>query len=88
MWSAPSAPPGRCGTVRISGAPVARSRATVLAFFICLSTLLIKQHTVLDVAGGAALATAVGAVVYRRQLIQMHRRLWSNLRLRRAPDGA
>lgn len=62
--------------------------ATVLAFFICLSTLLIKQHTVLDVACGAALATAVGAVVYRRQLIQMHRRLWSNLRLRRAPDGA
>ena len=62
--------------------------ATVLAFFICLSTLLIKQHTVLDVACGAALATAVGAVVYRRQLIQMHRRLWSNLHLRRAPDGA
>ena len=62
--------------------------ATVLAFFICLSTLLIKQHALLDVAGGAVLSMAVGAVVYRRQLLQMHRRLWSNLRLRRAPDGA
>lgn len=62
--------------------------ATVLAALICLSTVFIKQHSLLDAAGGAALAMAVGAAVYHRQLVRMHRRLWSNLRLRRAPGGA
>lgn len=62
--------------------------ATALAVLICLSTVLIKQHSLLDAAGGAALAMAVGAVVYRRQLVRIHRRLRTNLRLRRAPDGA
>lgn len=61
--------------------------ATVLAALICLSTVFIKQHSLLDAAGGAALAMAVGAVVYRRQLARIHRRLWSSLRLRRAPGG-
>lgn len=39
---------------------------TALAAVICVSTLLVKQHTVLDVAGGIVLAAAVGALVYRR----------------------
>ena len=62
--------------------------ATVLACLICLSTLFIKQHSLLDVAGGVTLSMIVGAVVYRRQLIQLHRRVRSNLKPRRAPDGA
>ena len=62
--------------------------ATVLACLICLSTLFIKQHSLLDVAGGVVLSAMVGAVVYRHQLIRLHRRVWANLRLRRAPDGA
>lgn len=62
--------------------------ATVLACLICLSTLFIKQHSLLDVAGGVVLSAMVGAVVYRRQLARLHRRVWANLKLRRAPDGA
>lgn len=45
--------------------PALRWGTVVLAALICLSTLFIKQHTVLDVAGGAALAVAVGLPVYR-----------------------
>ena len=62
--------------------------ATALALLICLSTVLIKQHSILDGVCGAALAAVVGAVVYRRQLSRIHRRVRDNLRLRRAPDGA
>ena len=62
--------------------------ATVLAALICLSTVFIKQHAVLDAAGGAALSAAAGAVVYRHQLARLHRRVRTTLRLRRAPDGA
>lgn len=38
---------------------------TVLAVLICLSTVLIKQHTLLDVLGGLLLAAAAGWFVYR-----------------------
>ena len=62
--------------------------ATALAVLICLSTVLIKQHSLLDAAGGAALAAAVGAAVYHRQLVRVRRRVRANLRLRRAADGA
>lgn len=62
--------------------------ATALAVLICLSTVLIKQHSLLDAAGGAALAAAVGAAVYHRQLVRIRRRVRANLRLRRAADGA
>lgn len=37
---------------------------TVLAVLICLSTVLIKQHTLLDVLGGLLLAAAAGWFVY------------------------
>lgn len=61
---------------------------TILACLICLSTLFIKQHALLDAVCGTALAAAVGAVVYRHQLARLHRRVRTTLRLRRAPDGA
>lgn len=38
---------------------------TVLAILICLSTVLIKQHALLDVLGGLLLAAAAGWFVYR-----------------------
>lgn len=38
----------------------------VLAAAICLSTLFLKQHTVLDVAGGLVLSTLVAVPLYRR----------------------
>lgn len=62
--------------------------ATVLAALICLSTVFIKQHSLLDAVGGAVLAAAVGAAVYRHQLIRVHRQVKANLHLRRAGDGA
>jgi membrane-associated phospholipid phosphatase len=40
----------------------------VLAALICLSTLLIKQHTVLDVAGGLLLGGMIARPVYRHTL--------------------
>ena len=58
------------------------------AVWDCPSTVLIKQHSLLDAAGGAALAAAVGAAVYHRQLVRIRRRVRANLRLRRAADGA
>ena len=39
--------------------------ATVLSFLICLSTLMIKQHALLDVLGALALAAVVTLLVYR-----------------------
>ena len=41
-----------------------RYGTVILAVLICLSTLFIKQHTLLDVIGGAALSLAVGVVIY------------------------
>lgn len=41
-----------------------RRAVVLLAALICLSTLFIKQHTVLDVASGLALSFASGAFVY------------------------
>lgn len=38
----------------------------VLAAAICLSTLFLKQHTVLDVAGGLVLSALVAVPLYRR----------------------
>ena len=38
-----------------------------LAFLICLSTMFIKQHSLLDVIGGAALSWAAARRVYRRR---------------------
>ena len=38
---------------------------TILAALICLSTLLVKQHTVLDVLGGLVLSLIAGIFVYR-----------------------
>lgn len=58
--------------------------ATVLALLICLSTVFIKQHSLLDAAGGAALSAAVGAAVYRRQLALLRKRLKTAPRFRRA----
>ncbi|WP_298021706.1 phosphatase PAP2 family protein [uncultured Dysosmobacter sp.] len=46
--------------------PVLRWGTTVLAVLICLSTLFIKQHAVLDVAGGAVLSALVALPIYRR----------------------
>lgn len=42
-----------------------RRGAAALAVLICLSTVFIKQHTVLDVAGGLLLAGFVARRVYR-----------------------
>ena len=38
-----------------------------LAFLICLSTVMIKQHSVLDVIGGAALSWAAARRIYRER---------------------
>lgn len=46
--------------------PVIRWGITALAAAICLSTLFLKQHTVLDVAGGLALSALVAVPLYRR----------------------
>ncbi|SFP95958.1 PAP2 superfamily protein [Oscillibacter sp. PC13] len=37
-----------------------------LAVLICMSTVLIKQHAILDVAGGLALSIAAGILIYRQ----------------------
>lgn len=42
--------------------------AGILAALICVSTLLIKQHAVLDVCGGLALSLLAAGPVYRRTL--------------------
>lgn len=56
-----------CGALKRQKA--LRLLSVVLCFLICAATLLIKQHSVLDVASGAALSAAVGTVVYRRSLV-------------------
>ena len=45
-----------------------RFPAVILALLICASTVLIKQHSFVDVIWGAALAAAVGLGVYGRRL--------------------
>lgn len=42
-----------------------RWSVNILAALICLSTLLIKQHALLDMVGGLALSLIVGIFVYR-----------------------
>ena len=44
--------------------PAIRRAVAVLAALICLSTLFIKQHAVLDAASGLGLALAVGVPLY------------------------
>ena len=39
-----------------------------LAFMICLSTVMIKQHSLLDVVGGAALSWVIAKRIYGRRL--------------------
>lgn len=39
--------------------------ASALALLICLSTVLVKQHALLDVAGGIILAAVCGCFIYR-----------------------
>ena len=46
---------------------------SLLACLICLSTLLIKQHTVLDVASGIGLALAVGLPLYSQHRLRRFR---------------
>lgn len=48
--------------------PVVRWGIIALAAAICLSTLFLKQHTVLDVAGGLVLSALVAVPLYRRIL--------------------
>lgn len=43
-----------------------------LALLICLSTVMIKQHSVLDVLGGAVLSWAAAARIYRENLPPVH----------------
>ena len=50
-----------------------RGATAILALLICLSTLFIKQHAVLDVIGGLGLALAVGLPLYNRGAV---RRFW------------
>ena len=45
----------------------------ILALLICLSTLFIKQHAVLDVIGGLGLALAVGLPLYHHGIIRRSR---------------
>lgn len=59
--------------------PVLRWGTVILAVLICLSTLFIKQHTVLDVVSGAVLAVAVGLPIYHRVSLTV---LWPRHRSR------
>lgn len=56
-----------------SARPLIRSAVAVLAVLICLSTLFIKQHTLLDVAGGLALSLIAALLVYKRRPHQTFR---------------
>lgn len=51
---------------RLHRRPVIRWGIVVLAAAICLSTMFLKQHTVLDVAGGLILSTLVAIPLYHR----------------------
>lgn len=48
--------------------PLLRRGVRLLALFICLSTVCVKQHSLMDVAGGLALSLAVAVPVYRQVL--------------------
>lgn len=50
-----------------------RGATAILALLICLSTLFIKQHAVLDVIGGLGLALAVGLPLYHHGIIRRSR---------------
>lgn len=60
-------------TPSLDGHRLLRGATSILALLICLSTLFIKQHTVLDVIGGLGLALAVGLPLYSRDAV---RRIW------------
>lgn len=45
-----------------------RVPGVVLAVLISVSTVFIKQHSVLDIVGGLALGLPIGQIIYRRQL--------------------
>ena len=53
--------------------PLRQQAVSLLACLICLSTLLIKQHTVLDVASGIGLALAVGLPLYSQHRLRRFR---------------
>ena len=53
--------------------PLLQQAVSLLACLICLSTLLIKQHTVLDVASGIGLALAVGLPLYSQHRLRRFR---------------
>lgn len=48
--------------------PLLRRSVHVLAFLICLSTVCVKQHSLMDVAGGLALSFLAAIPVYRQVL--------------------
>ena len=50
-----------------------REATAILALLVCLSTLFIKQHAVLDVIGGLGLALAVGLPLYHHGIIRRSR---------------
>ena len=52
-----------------------RWSVAILAVLICLSTVFIKQHAILDVAGGLALSLAVGLFVYEHNPLRWLRPL-------------
>ena len=45
-----------------------RVPTVVLAVLISVSTVFVKQHSVLDIAGGLALSLPIGQIIYHRQL--------------------
>ena len=51
-------------TPSLRGRNLLRQAVSLLAFLICLSTLFIKQHAVLDVVSGLVLSLAVGLPLY------------------------
>ena len=53
--------------------PLLQQAVSLLACLICLSTLLIKQHTVLDVVSGIGLALAVGLPLYSHHRLRRFR---------------
>ena len=53
--------------------PTIRRAVAVLAALICLSTLFIKQHAVLDAASGLGLALAVGVPLYSSRRLRHFR---------------
>ena len=60
-------------TPSLDGHKLLRGATAILALLICLSTLFIKQHAVLDVIGGLGLALAAGLLLYSRRAV---RRFW------------